>query len=124
MTERPRGFWQIHLSTAVVMMLVGAGCMGLNANGSIVHPDVAQLVGDVYPPSYQPPRVYGWPLVAHPTVIPPAPMIMWRWNYTNLIVNICVALGLVVTSAGLVEFLVRRRLADPRRSSARDHRRE
>ena len=51
-------FWQIHLSTAVLMLLLGGGLLGLNLVEGISHSDELDDLVNVK-------AQYGWPLVAN-----------------------------------------------------------
>ena len=57
MTNKPkRRFWQIHLSTAIVLMLLASGLLGLNVQPRNTHIEYSSLPGRTHFVQF------GWPL--------------------------------------------------------------
>jgi hypothetical protein len=119
-----RRFWQIHLSTAVVLMVVAGAIMSAN-----FRPDYVRLVSEFgkfngqigrNEPVMQPYIRYGWPL---PFYIEWDPnhgphegydaSVMMGIRNSFLCFNIGCWLAIFATTAITSEFIIRRRARDP-----------
>jgi hypothetical protein len=114
MNEQPkkRTWFQIHLSTAIVMMFVAGGLIWVN---------LREQWFDVLTLSNQP-GAYGWPFPAvyNDAIYPPAPEKVW-WSCSidqtiyfvryRLIWDAATAFILIASAWFLCEWLIRRRAA-------------
>jgi hypothetical protein len=96
MSEKPkRRFFQIHLSTAVVLMFVAGGLMWLNMIQHWI------LAG-------RGPNAYGWPYFFYATERIRQPELIGHFYASNLLINVVTAfLGLFVVAA-ISEAVIRR----------------
>ena len=104
-------FWQISLSTTIVLTFVAAGLVAANVNADRLHPEEKQLLTEIYGPQLPPPEIRGWPFIMYPTFFPPAPMIMQKWDSANIALDLAVALVALTIATFVCEWLVRRRSA-------------
>ena len=100
MSDRPRRFWQIHLSTAMILMLAAASLLYLNLNPQ-VH-------------GFGP--WYGWPAIAYRGDFAEAAFLENAFgrkitgiDSAGLLTNVTVCLGLLGVTAVLCELIIRRR---------------
>jgi hypothetical protein len=107
--ERKRWF-QIHLSTIVVLTISAGGLLGLN-----IRPSQRELtVDDLFlPPNPESPKlVYarqGWPFTFWSAYVGTIVLIEAKWRYNNLAVDVAFALGLLGAIAVYCEWQIRRR---------------
>lgn len=112
MSEKPkRRFWQLHLSTAVLLMLVAGGLLALNTKQSHCRLNAEWNA-----------FVNGWPFVYRFELTDLAPeneleSIPYLWDYEaiktlNLILDVVIASVILVSVGSLCEWLIRRREAN------------
>ena len=110
-TPPPRKRFQIHLSTAIVMMFVAGGLVWANVWRRLVILDF-----DFSVPSAGE-SLYGWPSDAvwmDSTLNGSYPLgtsYLWRWFYIGAIIDICVLLSTLFATWFLYEWLIRHRAA-------------
>ena len=108
MRDKPHRFWQIHLSTAILLALSAGGLLFLNLRQGGLD-DVDRMFNGT---------PYGWPSVAateywvpdmrrwNPRQEYPHPL---EWNAGGLIINAAVAVAVIGSVAFVAEYLIRRR---------------
>ncbi len=109
----PRRFWQIHLSTAIVMMFVAAGLLYLNLVPRERHlSKLALIPGPRYGECMPWILSHGWPAaivdgieMSQGTNV----VVVEFTDYQSIIVNISVALAILVSVSVLCERHLRRR---------------
>ncbi len=120
MNDKPRRAWfQVHLSTAIVVMFVAGGLIGANITP---HRSVNELPNrsdysrqEVYaiaPMKWPTNEIsYGWPLTAYETgVASPVGGGHYRiWKWLSMTINIAICLVTLATFAIAAEWLLRRR---------------
>jgi hypothetical protein len=97
MTDTPppkRRFWQIHLSTAVVIMLTVGLFSALNFSET-TYPDIYEVRGCGY---------YGWPLTAVVTNTSDGMEVYW----STILMNAAIALSVTLNVAFISEYIARR----------------
>jgi hypothetical protein len=106
--QRPRRLWQIHLSTAIVMMFVSGAFIWANVR----HSSTTGVDGMFIP-------LHGWPLVVHydllvldseEAALQPEDWDGY-WNRRNMILNSAIGVLLLTTVAVGCEWSIRRRRA-------------
>jgi len=126
-----RRFWQIHLSTAVVLMLVSGAFLGANCLERVTERydetqqaqlnyafRMRQTVGE-YPTSHTFVCVTnGWPLQFSGRIVDEAgnvmPFYAWgnEWRNDWLVLNVLLGIALCVVTATICERLIRREAAN------------
>ncbi len=119
MAERPRRWFQLSLTTCIVLMVVAGVLVWANVQvretGSI---GVTQEGRPHTHPVFSPKGlgiqyVQGWPLTLRDKIIVP-PYISWvhesppAWHTASIFLNILIALTLLAATAFLSEYLIRR----------------
>jgi hypothetical protein len=103
MSDKPkRRFWQLHLSTAVLMMFIASGVVGANVRRYELHIEEYPLNG------------YGWPFVLYwntngyetETGQP-----MHQFDWVSLAANVCILIIILVSTGILFEWRICRREA-------------
>ena len=114
-----RRWFQIHLSTAVVLMFVAGGLMWANLRARKVEWDGSNIG---YVATRSPAFDYGWPQVIlndhyewktpfdRSDLTDETYKVQW-WRYDNLAINIATALALFCATAFMCEWSIRRREA-------------
>ena len=120
MSDKPRRFWQMHLSTAIVMMVVTAACIGLNLQRDGINK---------YSQGDQEPFGFPWtflyiergaldrsniPINCHWLATDIDLHLMqseglWALSVTRLLGNVLALAGSVAIIGGTTEYLIRRR---------------
>ena len=119
--------FQYSLLTAVVVMVVAGGLLGLNMRKYPLPPESPEFFLPMSPEAqdfrmsgnscHVATNARGWPFCAHVFVIlSEAPIargenLMWfgRWHWGSLVTDVLVALTIIIASGVLCEWLVRRR---------------
>jgi len=142
MSDKPRRrFFQIHLSTAIVLSFVAGGLLWANSSPKHFHnpsyyPAELAEVESLAIVAAKPMRLdYGWPLVAcqryeladtHPDKngsYVNSPLNWYVYNHMSqlgLWVDICAAFAMLLVVALLSEFLIRRKSRKPRNLQLND----
>jgi hypothetical protein len=104
-----RKFWQFHLSTAVLLILLAGGLLWLQLCDYLAQRQYAPLPPGIF-------ASYGWPVLAYKfeynfydqgsSVVQES---VHRWKPLGVAVDALVALGVLVCAASFSEFLIRRR---------------
>jgi hypothetical protein len=108
-----RKWFQIHLSTAVILVLVAGGLLYVNL--SPAHRQGSPLDWPLYADDddwYYEANDCGWPWILHSDFIakyPAGTSTLAQWNHSNLFLNSLTALVLLIICAGSSEYLIRRR---------------
>ena len=89
-------------------MLTAATLLWLNIDSRMTHAEMAEIVDDIYQPPLPALPLRGWPMIAYPTLVPPVPMIVHRWNQEALAIDAAVALAVLVAVGIVSEFIARR----------------
>jgi hypothetical protein len=123
--EKPkRKFWQFHLSTAVILIIVAGGLIGVNLTERMPHFEDPEVNHELFLLGEE--RIehqYGWPMIAEETVNPGIlsyshiltsdkqvpPKTFCRWEPTAIATNAAVALSILIAFGFCAEFLIRRR---------------
>jgi len=118
MSDKARRFWQIHLSTAVVVMITAGGLLALNClhhehalsstdDDGVFRGSVFEYtIWDVSPISLR----YGWPSTCLETYDFNKKQNHWgRWRVRGILLNAGVACGVLTVVAFGSEYLIRRR---------------
>ena len=104
MTDKPRRAWfQLHLSTAIVLMFVAGGLLWANIR--------VQEVSSIYPFPFLIEYARGWPMLYLNYSRVGAPPNDQYWTWLNLLINLLCSIGLLTVVAAISERVLRRREA-------------
>jgi hypothetical protein len=125
MTTTPRRAWfQIHLSTAVVMMIVATALLWLNTRTITIEPEKPNTFEsdlEAFRNFFQKAPKHGWPFVAYEVPVgvkydgnamrpmPTDKNVIWYGK--GIAANLAIVLLLLIISASIMEFFLRRREA-------------
>jgi hypothetical protein len=109
-TDSPKRRFQIHLSTAVVLMVSAGGLLWLNVHGW-EGPEF-KFSDDINGPEFKE-TYFGWPWYAALSLPVKQETIVWRLSYDINLILLDGAIGvlLLAITAFISEYLVRRREA-------------
>jgi hypothetical protein len=97
---KKRRFWQLHLSTAIVLMLIVAVGLGLNLYG---------FVRTSYGFPMQ--RSYGWPLMVAVRNLETHETLWFYSSVSALVINTFIIVSFTFNIAFVLEYIIRRREA-------------